>query len=492
MHLSDLNNPEILLPKNADKIPIKSITSDSRKLTKDCMFVAIKGYEKDGHDFIDEAISGGASNILVDYNYKVTKQLPLSKSKNVRKALALVASIYFNKQPNIIAAVTGTNGKTSVCTFLKQIWDLNNFKSASLGTLGLNASKEVKHKETQNENLTTLDPIKLHECISQIKQLGVDRLALEASSHGLEQHRLDGVKVSLACFTNLSHDHIDFHKSLNNYKKQKFRLFTEILQDSGTAVINIDDVKSKELLNKIQNRNINIITFGKSSNANWKIKKIFETGDHKTFELFVNKKSFIIPTALNSNFQIYNAVAAACLAQASGIPLEHSLESLKNLVSPKGRMQELKSHNGAKIYIDFSHTPDALESILKEKSKQNSKLFLVIGCGGNRDKQKRKIIGHIASKYSFKAIITDDNPRNENPKQIRSEIIRGKLKNKDNLIEIADRKQAILKVLDMSRKGDIVIIAGKGHEKYQIYGNQKIPHDDFKFCQDIIENKGQK
>jgi len=156
MHLSDLNNPEIILPKNANKIPIKSITSDSRKLTKDCMFVAIKGYEKDGHDFIDEAISGGASNILVDYNYKVTKQLPLSKSKNVRKALALVASIYFNKQPNIIAAVTGTNGKTSVCTFLKQIWDLNNFTSASLGTLGLNASKEVKHKETQNENLTTL------------------------------------------------------------------------------------------------------------------------------------------------------------------------------------------------------------------------------------------------------------------------------------------------------------------------------------------------
>ena len=140
MHLSDLNNPEILLPKNADKIPIKSITSDSRKLTKDCLFVAIKGYEKDGHDFIDEAISGGASNILVDYNYKVKKQLPLSKSKNVGKALALVASIYFNKQPNIIAAVTGTNGKTSVCTFLKQIWDLNNFKSASLGTLGLNLS----------------------------------------------------------------------------------------------------------------------------------------------------------------------------------------------------------------------------------------------------------------------------------------------------------------------------------------------------------------
>ena len=155
-------------------------------------------------------------------------------------------------------------------------------------------------------------------------------------------------------------------------------------------------------------------------------------------------------------------------------------------------MQELKSHNGAKIYIDFSHTPDALENILKEKSKQNSKLFLVIGCGGNRDNQKRKIIGRIASKYSYKAIITDDNPRDENPKKIRSEVIGGKLKNKDNLIEIADRKQAILKVLDMSHKGDIVIIAGKGHEKYQIYGNKKIPHDDFKFCQEIIENKGRK
>ena len=487
MHLSDLNNPEIILPKNANEIPIKSITSDSRKLKKDCMFVAIKGYQKDGHDFIDDAISAGASNILVDYNYKNTKQLPLSKSKNVRRALALVASIYFNKQPNIITAVTGTNGKTSVCIFLKQIWKLNNFKSASLGTLGLDATEKIITKEIINENLTTLDPLRLHECISKIKNNGVERLALEASSHGLEQYRLDGLKVSLACFTNLSHDHLDFHKSFANYKKQKFRLFTEILQDGGTAVINIDDKNSKELLSKISKRNINIITFGKEPSANWKIKRIYDTGGYKTFELSINKKSFIIPTALNSNFQIYNAVAAACIAVASGIPFEHSLESIKNLTSPRGRMQEIISHNGSKIYIDFCHTPEALENILKEKSKNNSKLYLVIGCGGNRDIRKRKIIGSIASKYTDLTIITDDNPRYEEPRKIRREIINGKLKNKDNLIEIADRKKAIVKVLNLSQSNDIVIIAGKGHEEYQIYKNQKIPHDDFKFCQSIIE-----
>ena len=492
MHLSDFKIPDIVLPKNANKIPIKSITSDSRKSSQDCMFAAIKGYQLDGHDYINDAILAGASNILVDHKYKAKKSIPLTKAKNVRKALALISAIYHQEQPDTIAAVTGTNGKTSVCYFLKQIWELNNFKSASLGTLGLISNSTFNFVEQSNQNLTTLDPIKLHKYLSLLKKNGVNRLALEASSHGIEQHRIDGVNFSLACFTNLSHDHLDHHKTIKNYKNQKFRLFEELVQDSGSVIVNIDDDIGLELIEKIKSRNLNIVTYGFSKKAQWRIQNIENINNHKTIKVKVGGKNFLIPTALNSDFQVYNALAAAALAYSSGIPLEHSLLALRNLLTPEGRMQEILSEKGSKIYVDFSHTPQALESILKEKSQLEGKLFLVIGCGGNRDTFKRKKIGEIASKYSDQAIITDDNPRKESPKKIRSEIIRGKIQNKDNLIEIADRKEAITQALELAGPKDTVIIAGKGHEKFQEYNDKKILHNDFLFCKHLIENKVRK
>ena len=486
MHLSDFKIPDLFLPKDADRIPIKSITSDSRQSSQDCMFIAIKGINRDGHDYIDEAISGGASNILVDCKYKEAKKFPVTKAKNVRKALALISAIYYNSQPNTVAAVTGTNGKTSVCSFLNQIWKINKFKSASLGTLGLKSNPKLKFSKNIQSNLTTLDPVNLHSCISELKLQGVNRLALEASSHGLEQHRLDGVKISLACFTNLSHDHLDYHKSIENYKNQKFRLFKELLQDGGTAVINIDDKYGKELSHFLKDRNINIITYGKSKEATWRVDEILDIDDYKTIKVSISKKKFVISTALNSNFQVFNGIAAAALAVASGVSLDHSLYALPNIITPDGRMQELTSFKGAKIYIDFCHTPDALKNVLKEKNTNKGRVFLVIGCGGNRDTKKRKMIGEIASKYSYKSIITDDNPRDESPKKIRAEILNGVLKNKNNLIEIQDRKKAIKKALEEAEISDVVIIAGKGHEKFQIYKEQKIPHNDFDFCKSLI------
>ena len=490
MHLSDFKIPDLILPKNADEIPIKSIITDSRDSSQDCMFIAIKGNNKDGHDYINEAISGGASNVLVDYKYKKLKKFPVTKAKNVRKALALISSIYYNKQPNTVAAVTGTNGKTSVCSFLNQIWKINKFKSASLGTLGLKSNPALNSSKNIQNNLTTQDPVTLHNCISKLKIKGINLLALEASSHGLEQHRLDGVKISLACFTNLSHDHLDYHKSIENYKNQKFRLFKELLQDGGTAVINIDDRYGKELLHIIKGRNINIITYGKSKEAKWKVDEILDIDDYKTITVSISGKKFVLSTALNSNFQVLNSIAAAALAVASGVSLDHALNTLPNIVTPDGRMQELVSLKGAKIYIDFCHTPDALKNILKEKNNITGRLFLVIGCGGNRDTKKRKMIGKIASMYSYKSIITDDNPRNENPKKIRSEILDGCLKNKNNLIEIQDRKQAIKKVLEEAEISDVVIIAGKGHEQFQIYKDKKIPHNDFEFCKSLTKGGG--
>ena len=488
MHLSDFRIAELDLPENAKEIKVKSITSDSRNSSEDCMFIAIKGNNQDGHNFIDEAISAGASNVLVDYKYKNDTKIPISKAKNVRRALALISAIYYNDQPNTIAAVTGTNGKTSVCSFLTQIWEKSNFSAASLGTLGLISATKFKSLKIK-DGLTTLDPVNLHNCISHLKLNGINRLALEASSQGLDQHRLDGVNISLACFTNLSHDHLDYHKSFEDYKSQKFRLFKELLQDGGSAIINIDDKVGKELIKTIKDRNINIITYGKSKNADWKIDEILDIENYKTIKISAYGKSYIISTALNSSFHVENAVAAACLSFASGIPIENSLHSIKDLKPPAGRMQELISGKGTKIYIDFCHTPDALKNILNEKSSNKSRIFLVIGCGGNRDAKKRKIIGEIASKYTFKTFVTNDNPRDESPEKIRAEILRGKLKNKNNLTGIENRKKAIEIAIKEAQPEDIVIIAGKGHEKYQIFKDKKIPHNDFEFCKSLIQNE---
>ena len=286
----------------------------------------------------------------------------------------------------------------------------------------------------------------------------------------------------------MSHDHLDYHKSFEDYKSQKFRLFKELLQDGGSAIINIDDKVGKELIKIIKDRNINIITYGKSKNADWKIDEILDIENYKTIKISAYGKSYIISTALNSGFHVENAVAAACLSFASGIPIENSLHSIKDLKPPAGRMQELILGKGTKIYIDFCHTPDALKNILNEKGSNKSRIFLVIGCGGNRDIKKRKIIGEIASKYTFKTFVTNDNPRDESPEKIRAEILKGKLKNKNNLTGIENRKKAIETAMKEAQAEDIVIIAGKGHEKYQIFKDKKIPHNDFEFCKSLIQN----
>ncbi len=316
MNLSELKVPDVKFPKNASDIFISSLSSDSREIQKDTMFAAIKGEKFDGHDFIDQAIEKGASSILVDNNYKEQKPFPLTRTNNVRKTLALMSAIYHPYQPDIVVAVTGTNGKTSVCHFLNQIWKLIGFKSAALGTLGLSCSWVKKHEDNYSD-LTTLDPIRLHKCLTLLKKSKVERLALEASSHGIEQHRLDGVKFSIACFTNLSHDHLDYHKDFVSYKNAKFKLFTNMMQPTGTVVINSDCKFGIELIEKLENKNLNIITYGKNERADWIIKNIKEKNENKIFNLNVNDQNYTIPTGLKSNFQIYNSVAAAILANLS-------------------------------------------------------------------------------------------------------------------------------------------------------------------------------
>ena len=484
MNLSELKVPDVIFPKNASEISISSLSSDSRQIQKDSMFAAIKGENFDGHDYIDQAIENGASNILVDTSYKGKNPFPLSRTKNVRKTLALMSAIYHSEQPDNIIAITGTNGKTSVCHFLNQIWELIGFKSAALGTLGLKCSS-LDNPDKDFSDLTTLDPISLHKCLALLKQAKVNLLALEASSHGIEQHRLDGVKFSIACFTNLSHDHLDYHRDFDSYKSIKFKLFKSLIQDLGIAVINIDCRFGNELVEQLENRNLNIITYGENNNSDWVITNLNEKNQNKIFNLTVNEKTYTVPTGLKSNFQVYNSVAAAILASVSGVPVYNSILSIRNLFSPPGRMEEVLWDYGARVFIDFSHTPESLNIILQDKKPVNGKLILVVGCGGDRDKDKRKIIGETAEKFCDLVIVTDDNPRMENPKKIRKEILSGSL-TKNKFIEIPDRKRAIEKAIKGCSAQDVVIIAGKGHEKYQIKNNKKIPHDDAEVAKSII------
>ena len=487
MNLSELLYEGLSLPKNASEINIKSIAFDSRKVEKGSIFIAVKGKNFDGHNYISEAISAGASSIVVDKNYTNKFTFPTSKSCNVRLHLALIASKFFKNKPNIISAVTGTNGKTSVCHFTHQIWEDNGFKSSTIGTLGITSSnKNLLIKKNLN-SLTTLDPVSLHDFLDKIKNYGIDRVALEASSHGLSQHRIDGLNTSIACFTNLSHDHLDYHKSFKDYKREKFRLFTELLMDGGTAIVNLDDKNSNELLDLISHRDINIITYGRNKSSKWRINEILDINNNKVIRLSIKNNNYLIPTALNSKFQIYNSTAAAAIAYASGIPLENALLSIRNLKSPHGRMQKVPNNLGYNVFVDYAHSPNAIKTILEEQKNFFSRLILVIGCGGNRDISKRAKIGNIASKLCDKIIITDDNPRDEDPSKIRQQIIKGieKRFNK-NVYEIADRKKAISKAIELAKKDDTILIAGKGHESIQIYGNNENYFDDYQEAKKII------
>ena len=491
MNLSELLYEGLSLPKNASEINIKSIAFDSRKVTKDSIFIALKGKNFDGHNFIREAISAGASSIVVDKNYAQKFTLPTSKSSNVRLHLALIASKFFNKQPNIVSAVTGTNGKTSVCHFTHQIWEDNGFKSSTIGTLGITSSNKNFLIKKNLQSLTTLDPVSLHDCLDKIKNFGIDRVVLEASSHGLSQHRIDGLNTSIACFTNLSHDHLDYHKTFKNYKREKFRLFTDLLMDGGTAIVNLDDKNSNELLDLISHRDINIITYGRNRSSKWKINDILDINNNKVLKLSIKNNNYLIPTALNSKFQIYNSVAAAAIAYASGIPIENALLSIRNLKSPHGRMQKVPNNLQYNIFVDYAHTPNAIKTILEEQKNFFSRLILVIGCGGNRDISKRAKIGNIASKLCDKIIITDDNPRYENPSKIRQQIIQGIEKRfSKNVYEIPNRKEAISKAIELAKTDDTILIAGKGHETIQIYGDYENYFDDYEEAKKIIFKLG--
>ena len=482
MLLSDL----ITTQKIEDDVMVSGITSDSRQVKEGMAFVAIKGTAVDGHDYIDQAVAAGAAVIIAEKAVKAGKT-PVVEVKNSRLALSQMAAHFAGRQPGVIAAVTGTNGKTSVADFLRQIWKHIGWRSASIGTLGVRGDGIENVAELSH--LTTPDPVSLHKNLNVLASNGVSNIAIEASSHGIEQDRLSGLKLVAAGFTNLSRDHLDHHDTMENYYKAKERLFTELLPNGAIAVINIDDEYGERLADTLSKRQISILGVGRNKAATLRLEEIahFEGGMSLTIDYQGDKT--VLPLAMVGEFQAENALIAAGLAFASGASMKHALLALPYLKPAPGRMQSVTGHpQGANIVIDYAHTPDALKTaLLSLRDDVKGRLGVVFGCGGDRDQGKRGEMGKIASEYADFAIITDDNPRHEDPAEIRAAI---KASCPDG-IEIGDRQKAIREGVLKLENGDVLLIAGKGHESNQLVGSETLPFSDEAVAEAVITSMPQ-
>ncbi|MEX0503409.1 UDP-N-acetylmuramoyl-L-alanyl-D-glutamate--2,6-diaminopimelate ligase [Alphaproteobacteria bacterium LSUCC0719] len=499
MLLSDLiPGPTSAHPRAAEiaTLDITGLGSDSREAGKGFLFVAVAGSHADGRDFAGAAVEAGAAAILTDerpldaaLEAIAATGVPVLGCASPRRELALAATRFWTRQPGMIAAVTGTNGKTSTVEFIRQIWRRATWDAASIGTLGLQGPdpRTMQGRMLGLPSLTTPDAASLHAALQPVCAAGITHLALEASSHGLAQHRLDGLKIHVAGFTNLSRDHLDHHPDMESYFAAKARLFTELLMPGGTAVINIDDpygARLVEMLRGSSPQNHVILTVGAAKKADFRISNVaaMDFGLDVTVEHDGN--TLRIPMALAGTFQAVNAVTAAVMAHASGLPIHDSLWALPYVTGAEGRMQLVSGHpTGAKVVVDYAHTPDALESALKAlRPETRGRLAVVFGAGGDRDTGKRPQMGSAARKHADIVYVTDDNPRSEDAAAIRAAII----ESCPNAIEIADRGEAISTAMRELTNDDVLLIAGKGHESVQLVGNETLPFNDSSVARNAI------
>ena len=456
------------LKSDVAALKIKGISFDSRNIKKGDLFVSIKGNKFDGNDYIDQATSRGAKAIVYSRPVKKNKKTIFIKVKDTRKSLAELSTKYYKNKPKNIVAVTGTNGKTSVSDFFHQIFMIQNKKAGFIGTLGFKKNKSLKQR-----NLTTLDSLTLNKDLEEMKRAGIDNVIIEASSHGLKQKRLDFLKIKTGIFTNLSHDHLDYHKSMKDYFDSKLLLFTNILKEKASVITDTDIMQYKTIKKIQKKRKLKIYTIGSKSN-------IFETLNHKIFKNFqvleikYNKKVYRLKIDLYGSIQIKNLLMAVLASKVCGLKIENTFKQIEKIKSIDGRLQLIRIlPNKSQVFLDYAHTPDALENaILSLREHFRKKVTVIFGCGGERDRGKRKLMGNIAKKHCEKIYITDDNPRNESAKKIRMDIMRG-LKN-SRAKEIANRKNAIFFALKNSDPHEVILIAGKGHETYQDIGKRKI------------------
>ena len=465
------------------EIEINGISNNSKNIKKKFIFFAFTGNKTNGNLYINEARRNGAT-IVISQEEKGKDVIKLT-NKDYFKIYSHLCSSFYNKKPKNIIAVTGTNGKTSVTDFCRQIWSFYGLKSASIGTLGIRDTSEQYYHKIRN-NLTTLDSSELNKQLSKLYDKQISYVALEASSHGINQNRLDGINFNGAVFTNLSHDHLDYHKNMENYFSTKMKLFTEHLKDGTCVSINLDDSYGMELYNKIKTKNFKFVNFGFNEKCELKLIQIKKIEKIWQLEILYKNKLYKTDIGLVGHFQIYNALAAASICLGLGLKQDSIFKSLSYLQTVPGRMQ-IVNHPLCKatIIVDYAHTPNALENAILAVKKMNvsGKIYTLFGCGGERDHEKRSKMGEVAFKNSDFTIITDDNPRTEDPSLIRKSIIN----NNPIAIEIPGRDVAIKKAISFLKDDDVLIIAGKGHEQTQTIGIETLPFDDVAVVKNTLD-----
>ena len=480
MRLRDLL-PETVLDAQQSAIEIAGVASDSRKIKNGFLFVAISGAKADGAHFARQAAAAGAVAVAAEQQPDgLPDRITFVSVKNARRTLALAAAKIFPRQPQTIAAVTGTSGKTSVAAFTRQIWSALGHPAASIGTIGV-----VSPKGEHYGSLTTPDPVDLHRTLDQLTGEGVTHLALEASSHGLDQHRLDGVRVAAGAFTNLSRDHLDYHPTIEAYFAAKLRLFEDLIVPGGTAVIGVDDCYAGQVVEAAKKRGLKIIAVGEHGD-DIKLAGGAIEGFAQIITIAHGGRTYKIKLPLVGAFQVQNAAIAAGLAIATGSEPARVFAALEKLSGAKGRLELAGTYNGAPVFIDYAHKPDALKKALESlRPYARGKLTVVFGAGGDRDTGKRPIMGRIAAENADRVIVTDDNPRSESPAAIRSAI----LAEAGGAVEIGDRAEAIRRAIADLKGGDVLLIAGKGHETGQIIGDRVVPFSDHEAVAAALQGK---
>ena len=471
MTLGELLGREGTLPSSLASVPIAGLAADSREVKPGFLFAALPGVKTDGARFIQDALTRGASAILVaEGAAPASASAAIIEDSDPRRRLALIAARFFGLQPETTIAVTGTNGKTSVTSFVRQVWNGQGCKAASLGTVGV-----VSPSGTETLKHTTPDPIELHRILASLARDGVTHLALEASSHGLQQRRIDGVTLAAGGFTNVSRDHLDYHSSFEEYFAQKLRLFTELLPRGAGAVVDVDSEAGARVAGVAEARGLKLLSVGRDGKT-LRLASAELDGFGQILIVEHAGKRFRVRLPLVGGFQASNALVAAGLAMATGADAATVLPMLETLKGARGRLDLAgTARGGAPIFVDYAHTPDALAKALDAlRPYVAHRLLVVFGCGGDRDKGKRPEMGAVAAAKSDLAIVTDDNPRSESPAAIRSQILTAA----PGAIEIGDRAAAIADAVARLERGDVLLIAGKGHETGQTIGATVIPFSD--------------
>jgi UDP-N-acetylmuramoyl-L-alanyl-D-glutamate--2,6-diaminopimelate ligase len=479
MMLRDLLSGDARCDGRFETLAVTGISADSRTVKPGFLFAAVRGTKRDGLTFVPQAISRGAVAVLAECDSvaALPGDVALVSVPDVRRALALAAARFYPRQPATIAAVTGTSGKTSVASFTRQIWTTLGHAAASIGTIGV-----VTPAGEEYEALTTPDPVELHHVVDRIAGAGITHLAIEASSHGLDQHRLDGLRVGIASFTNISRDHLDYHGTFEAYGEAKLILFRNLVQPEGVAVIATDHTFAAQVADAARGRGLRIIEVGRTG-RDIRLTTSAIDGFSQLLTLEYAGVRYPVRLPLVGAFQVENALVAAGQTIAAGGEAARVFAALEGLVGAKGRLELVGRKSGAPVFVDYAHKPDALAKALEAlRPYVSGKLVVVFGAGGDRDAGKRPLMGAIATAKADRVIVTDDNPRSENPSAIRAAILTGA----PDADEIGDRNEAIHRAVADLKPGDVLLIAGKGHETGQIIGQKTVPFSDHEAARNAL------